>query len=97
MKKRWTGNGAYRKIQLEKIANTTQFSYTSEDEFGLINLLKDFRLFKKGIRKTIVNMVRDKTASYESDFYVFDYHYKIYHDEDVLNFSQTVFLHNRKN
>lgn len=92
MKKRWKGSVSYRNIQLEKIAKTTQFSFTAKDEFGLINLLKDFRLFEKGVEKRVVNILRDKTHLYESDFQIFDYHYSIPNDEYAQHFSQTVFF-----
>lgn len=88
----WLLPDSYRVIQLEKIAKTTQFSFTTKDEFGLINLLKDFQFIKKGTGEKIVNILRDKTTLYESDFYVFDCQYTISDGDNALNFPQTVFF-----
>lgn len=88
----WLLPGSYRVLQLEKIAKKTPFSFTPKDEFGVLNLLKDFRLFQLGGEKRIVNILRDKAALHESDFQVFDYQYTISHGDSSLNYPQTVFF-----
>ncbi|MFK7980719.1 MAG: hypothetical protein AB8G86_12110 [Saprospiraceae bacterium] len=88
----WLLPGSYRVIQLEKIAKKTSFSFTPKDEFGILNLLKDFRLFQLGGAKSIVNILRDNAALDESDFQVFDYQYTISDGENALNYPQTVFF-----
>jgi len=93
----WLSPGSYRVRQLEKIAKKTDFSFTTKDEFGVINLLKDFRLFQIGGSKRIVNILRDKTNLQEADFRVFDYQYTISDGDNALNFPQTVFFGKSKN
>jgi len=92
MPKKRSGAGSYREAQLKKIAKQTGLSYTQKEEFGLINLLKDFRLFQKGIKKKIQNILRDKSNLYESDYQVFDYQYTMLNEETEQNYHQTVFF-----
>jgi len=63
----------YRDIQFEKIAKKHHFSYSYNDEFGLINLLRDFRLFSKLSSKKITNILGEKSELQESKFYIFIY------------------------
>ncbi len=87
----------YREIQFEKIAKQSRLSYTYNDEFGLINLLKDFRIFKKGSEQKIENIIGEKTELYESDFRVFDFQYSFQKGKNNLISRQTIFFVQSKN
>lgn len=87
----------YRDIQFEKIAKEFGLSYSYNDEFSLINLLRDFRLLKKGGGGKIMNIIGEKTELYESDFRIFDYQYSIKRGESQVILNQTVFFVQSKN
>lgn len=88
----WFSSKSHRTEQLERIARELGLSFTPKDEFGLINLLKDFKLFRRGGRKQITNILREKEAWMESDFRVFDYRYTISTGKSSKTFRQTVFF-----
>lgn len=92
MLENWLRPGSYRVKQLEKIAKNSSLSFSPIDEFGLINLLKDFRLFQKGGRKRIGNILNEKTELHESDFRIFDYQYTVSSGKHSRTFKQTVFF-----
>lgn len=74
-KKRFN-SGYNREMEVAKIAAELNLSYTQKDEFGLINLLKDFRLFKMGGRKrNISNIFGKKSDLHEVDLSIFDFEY----------------------
>lgn len=97
MAKRRFRQKMYRDIQFEKIAKQTELSYTYNDEFGLINLLKDFKLFDRLAKHSISNILGEKTPLYEMDFRVFDYEYQIWTGETEEISKQTVFFVQSKN
>ena len=82
----------YRDIQFEKIAKKHHFSYSYNDEFSLINLLRDFRLFSKLSSKKITNILGEKSELQESKFYIFDFEYGVWNGENEDKFTQTVFF-----
>lgn len=92
MSKRKSKNRMYRDIQFEKIAKESNLSYSYKDEFGLVNLLKDFSLFRGFSSNSITNILEDKTKLYESNFHVFDYEYRLWNGETDEIFTQTVFF-----
>ena len=77
MLERWFGKKSHRIEELEKIAKDLGLSFLPKDEFGLINLLKDFKLFRRGGRKRIINILGEKDYLLEADFRIFDYRYTI--------------------
>ena len=82
----------YRDIQFEKIAEEFGLFYNYKDEFGLVNLLKDFSLFRNFSGNKITNILEDKTKLYQSNFHIFDYEYRLWNGETDEIFTQTVFL-----
>ncbi len=88
----WFGSKSHRTEQLEKIAKELGLSFTPKDEFGLINLLKDFKLFRRGGRKRITNILGEKDDLLEVDFRIFDYRYTISTGKSSRTFRQTVFF-----
>ncbi len=96
MKNNKSKNRMYRDIQFEKIAKETGLSYSYKDEFGVINLLKDFSLFRNFSPNKITNILEDKTELYESSFRVFDFEYRLLNLDHEEVFNQTVFFVNSK-
>lgn len=97
MRKKHSRQKMYRDIQFEKIAEKSGLSYTYNDEFGLINLLKDFRIYKKGGEQKIENILGEKTELYISDFRIFDFQYAVQRGKNKLISRQTVFFVQSKN
>lgn len=92
MLENWFNGRKNRAEQLERIAKDLGLSFTPKDEFGLINLLKDFKLFSRGGRKRITNILGEKQDSLEADFRIFDYRYTISTGKSSRTFRQTVFF-----
>ena len=92
MLEEWLAGSAYRSGQMKDVAKKLGLSYDRGDDFGLINLLKDFKLFSRGRRKKITNILGEKTEWKETDFRLFDYKYTIKTGKHSKTFRQTVFF-----
>lgn len=80
-----------RSRQLDRIAYELGLEFTFEDDWGLINLLRDFRLFRRGRSKRITNILCHKDAMLETTLRIFDYKYKTHGQHGKL-VRQTVFF-----
>jgi len=93
-------NASYNRARaVAEIADSLNLSYTPTDEFGLINLLKDFKLYKtSGRRKQISNIMSEKSELNEVDIRIFDFEYTgiktkpLGIERSVKDFRQTVFF-----
>lgn len=92
MLEKWLARSAYRSGQMKDIAKQLKLSYERNDEFGLINFLKDFKLFSRGRRKKITNIIGKKSEMLEVDYRLFDYQYTIRAGKHSKTFRQTVFF-----
>lgn len=81
-----------RSEQLAEIAYRIGVDFSPEDDWGLINLLEDFKLFKRGYRKKIANILRSQDELLESDLRIFDYQYTIPAGNSSKRYRQTVFF-----
>lgn len=79
-----------RPAALSRLAKRFDLNYFEKDEYGLRSLLKDFRLFKKGYRRRITNILREKKGLKEATVIVFDYQYKLINGNST--YEQTVFF-----
>ncbi|MEM1356953.1 MAG: hypothetical protein AAGF89_02090 [Bacteroidota bacterium] len=66
----------YRRKNLAELAHKLNFSFTEEDEYGMLDQLQDFRLFKEGRRKQIKRILRRQDGLMEFDIAIFDYSYQ---------------------
>lgn len=67
-------------------------AYESEDEWGLHTMLKDFKLFSRGRRRRITNMMYKQDGMLQLDVRIFDYRYTIRANNTARVFKQTVFF-----
>jgi len=77
---------------MKKLSRELGMSFTAKDEFGMLRLLLDFRLFKKGRSKKISGILKEKSPMMEEDLRIFDYAYTIRTGKSSRTFRQTVFF-----
>lgn len=81
----------YRGRQLRKVAFDLGMEYQEEDQYDLTTQLSDFRLFSRGARKRISNIMRRQDGLMEFDIRVFDYRYLRWNGNKMKTHQQTVF------
>ena len=81
-----------RADQLQQVAYHLDLAYESEDECGLHTMLKDFKLFSRGRRRRITNMMYKQDGMLQLDVRIFDYRYTIRANNTARVFKQTVFF-----
>jgi len=86
-----------RAEQIKRIAYDLDLEYQPKDEWGLLNLLEDFKLFRRGRRKRIEHILRRQDAMLDTDARIFDYSYTIHANNSRRTVAQTVFfMHSKK-
>ncbi len=80
-----------RGLDFESCGKKLKWSYEGTDEWGLINLLLDFKLFKQGHSKKICPIIIIKEDDLEYTC-VFDYHYTVSSKNSSHTYRQTVFF-----
>jgi hypothetical protein len=85
-----------RREQMRQTAHTLKMKFTEADEYGMIALLRDFHLFKKGGNKTITNLLTHTSDLMEDKVNIFDYKYVVSTGKSSHTFKQTVFFINSK-
>ncbi len=86
-----------RATQFSKLAYELGMEYEAEDQWSLHAMLKDFKLFSRGRRRKITNMLRRQDGMLELDVRIFDYRYTIHTNNSARVFKQTVFFAQSKN
>lgn len=81
-----------RTERLAELAYRINVDFSPEDDWGLIKLLEDFKLFKRGIGKKITNVFRSRDEMLETDVRIFDYKYTISTGKTSRRYQQTVFF-----
>lgn len=81
-----------RKEEMEVVAKKLGMEFSPTDEWGLHRQLSDFRLFNRGGRKRITNIIRQVDDWHEIETHVFDYKYTISTGKSSRTFKQTVFF-----
>lgn len=90
--KRWFSANDSRKENLKIVADQLNMSYIAKDEFGMIHLLKDFKLFQKGFNKRITNILQERDEFLATDIQIFDYKYARRVGKRTKTYKQTVFF-----
>jgi hypothetical protein len=81
-----------RKEQLSQVAYSLGMDYHEKEEWGMLALLKDFALFKKGAARKIFNIMTKKTGLLEEKINMMDYQYTVSTGKSAVTFVQTVFF-----
>lgn len=81
----------YRSGHLRKIAQQLNLEYQLEDDYDLTTQLADFRLFRKGNRGRVSNILRKQDEMMEFDIRIFDYRYLSWSGSKMEPHTQTVF------
>lgn len=84
-------NAASREEELRACANALDWRFKPEDQSGMINWLKDFKLFRKGLRPRIMPMIITREDDLEFTT-MFDYTYTISNGKASRTFRQTVYF-----
>ncbi len=90
--RKWFSANDSRNENLKFLAERLNMTYSAQDEFGMLRLLKDFRLFKKGFSKKITNILQEKEEFLTSDIRIFDYQYTQRYGKTTKTYKQTVFF-----
>lgn len=85
-----------RTEQLRSVAHELGMEFTPREEYGLIGLLRDFKLFESGGKKQITNLMTKSSPMMEDRFHLFDYKYIVSTGKTTVSFNQTVFFINSK-
>lgn len=72
------------------------FEYSAIDEYGLINLLHDFQLCRKGIGRSIKHLLTKEFSDSGLKVYLFDYQYTVSTGKSSATYYQTVFYASAK-
>ncbi len=77
---------------MEQMARQLGMNYTTKDEYGYKSLLGDFKLFRKGTGRKILNFLQKKEEELDLETFIFDYHYVISTGNSSVRYKQTVFF-----
>ena len=80
-----------RRQQMQETAQKLDMEFRITDEYGLIGMMKDFALFKKGYGKRISNIISNKKDLEKEDIRVFDYKFIVGGGNSTRKVMQTVF------
>ena len=81
-----------RAVQLKNVAYQLGMEYAPEEEWGVHTMLKDFKLFSRGRRRRITNMLYRRDGLLQLDVRIFDYRYSVRRNNHSRVFKQTVFF-----
>lgn len=87
-----------RRHDMRASAEQLGLNFQETDEYGLIGMMRDFELFKRGYGKRISNIISTGKSSIEDpDMRIFDYKYVIGAGNNTRVINQTVFyIHSKK-
>lgn len=83
---------SHRAEQLDDIAFQLGMEFNARDEWGLINYLEDFKLFRRGFSKRISNILYRQDEMLNLSTYIFDYRFTISTGNSARVIRQTVFF-----
>ena len=85
-------NHRQRTAALREVAGRLHMGFSEKDEWGLLALLKDFELFRKGGRKRIINLMTKSAGLLEEKIHIFDYQYTVSTGKSAVTIRQSVFF-----
>lgn len=81
-----------RASKIRALASHLDMQYFPTDEWGMMALLSDFRLFKRGRKKKIENVMRRVDPMLETEVNIFDYRYTVSSGKTTKTHKQTVYF-----
>lgn len=88
----WQNYFQKRSNSLLELANELDWDFSRKDEYGLISLMRDFKLFRRGHSRKIKNIISYQDEGLDIDVQVFDYQYTISAGNSHRRVSQSVFF-----
>lgn len=86
-----------RSDEYQRVAHQLKVEYSADDDWGILQQLQDFRLFRRGFRGRIRHVLTQEHGMMESRVQVFDYRYLKWAGKHTKRVQQTVFfLESRK-
>lgn len=77
---------------MKQVAYDLSLSFHEKDDHNILPYLKGFKLFRKGTRKRISNVLFEEHPMLEYRLYIFDYKYTIHAGNSHKRYKQTVFF-----
>ena len=77
---------------MRSLASETRFQFEEEDASGTKAFLENFKLFQRGMRKKIQNVVRKRNPATFEETMIFDYQYTISSGKSSRTYYQTVYM-----
>lgn len=87
-----SSNMQERTAELRAAAPEIGMRFQEKDEYGMIALLRDFKLFQRGRRRAIINILTRESDLMEEKVNIFDYRYTVQSNNSSRTFVQTVFF-----
>lgn len=81
-----------RRLEMEALSDELDMDFYPLDESGLASNLSDFRLFSRGRRRRVKNLLVPRNPWMGSDIRIFDYEYTVGSGKHQHTPKQTVFL-----
>ena len=88
----WQNYFNKRSNSIAELADELGWDFSKKDEYGLISLMRDFKLFRRGHSRKIKNILGYKDEGMDMDVQVFDYQYTISAGNSHRRISQSVFF-----
>ncbi len=88
----WKSDKPDRGTEIKKIAYDLGLSYRTKDDVGLLNLARDFKLFRIGTSKKITNIMWKDEPDMDPKVRLFDYRYTVSTGNSHQVFKQSVFF-----
>lgn len=81
-----------RTAHLQRLARELNMSFSETDDWGLMELLNEFKIFKQGRRRKISNILHSVDDFLELNISIFDYEYVVGKNRERNTKRQTVFF-----
>lgn len=81
-----------RQRELSRLAYDLEMTYQPAEEWGLVNQLADFRLFRRGRSRSITHLLRRQSGMFDMDVQIFDYKFVTGFGKSRRIWRQTVFF-----
>ena len=81
-----------REGQLRAVAKSLDMDFSKSEEYSSRPLLSEFNLFKRGLNKTITNILKKRDENLDTQIQIFDYSFEANYHATRRRYKQTVFF-----